>query len=172
MKKEYAIINLQIDAYNLQDFEIILFDSFKNFGKPYTLSGREAGEKYWLNSGNLFYQISLNPQQNFVEISSSTINYRALIEALKVKKIHIKFIRITTNNQQQIVEPLKFLQHTIFGKEFQDFIIPNRPPTQVQTNIIDIAINKEINGEKGIAYKILGNNDDKTIFIDIICAEI
>ena len=172
-KNNYSIISLSVRGTNLTDFEITFFDSNRMFAENFDgVLAVTAGVKYWTSVGGLYYAIDNISGGEFCIIESSTYPYRSLVEAMKNKKIFIKFIRITATNPLQLLEPFKAIKNTIMGIEDENPIIPNKKPTQVQNNILDVPMNIFINSDKGMKYKILGTGIPQTISFDLICRQI
>lgn len=148
---------------------------------------------YFDSEGNLIVQSyvtdPLNPiaftQSGKVKISCRQCSYYSLLKSSAINPFIIEKIRMFYSNgndpnnphpigrpgpQRQLDEDLNFIKKTFLGAVSENRISPRSylRPTQYQAFIIDIPIERRIDGERGIWYTIHSpdiNNNERVITV-------
>ena len=94
-----------------------------------------------------------------VKVSCPQQSYRSLLEYSKKKTFVIDAIRMTVQTPAQIDNAIVHFQNTVLGGKTENTITPRTSfrPDQFQNSIIDVPMNFEISGEKGLIYTLNAN---------------
>lgn len=144
-------IRRDIDFYKTrQAYGRFSFGALNNVvtAQPYNVYGVN-GE--FISMGN----IAIAPF-DYTYIDCDQVPYLSLMEYLKANELMINKIRLTADNNPQLIAPFKIMQRDVRGNIQSDIIEPLSfiSPSQVQPDIIDIPIGRKFNGYTGIEYDV------------------
>lgn len=94
-----------------------------------------------------------------LKVSCPQQSYQSLLEYSKKKSFVIDAIRMTVQTPAQIDNAITHFQSTVLGGKTENTITPRTSfrPDQFQNSIIDVPMNFQISGEKGLIYTLNAN---------------
>jgi hypothetical protein len=103
---------------------------------------------------------------NYMSIVCPEIPYKTLFEYTKSKSFVIKKMRISANDQAQLLEPFDYLYKDIFGFEGIDTFRPadSIAPEQYQSLIIDVYQEYKIDSAHGLRFNLKANSYVNVVF--------
>ena len=94
-----------------------------------------------------------------LKVSCPQLSYRSLLKYSQTRSFTIDAVRMTVQTPAQIDNAIVHFQNTVLGGKTENQITPRTSfrPDQFQNSIIDIPMNFEISGEKGLIYTLNAN---------------
>lgn len=116
-----------------------------------------AGTVGFNKSGDLI--LTGNAAAVALKVSCPQQSYRSLMMYSKKVPFIIEAVRMTVQTPAQIDNAIVHFRNTVLGGKTENTITPRTSfrPDQFQNSIIDVPMNLEINGEKGLIYTLNAN---------------
>ncbi len=116
---------------------------------------------YWDKEGNLVFRVS---ETEFVKIRCQQVPYRYLLESSAINIFRLSKMRVIYTTSAQIDNPFFYVRKSFLGLYKSIPFIPRNyfRTNQFQNLIVDIPINIDIDGERGLTYLVNAGLNQKT----------
>lgn len=179
LKNSKEVLTIRVFSESPTDMRVELFNSLAskafNFFRPdlEIFAGRNPYNEYrnvgddtqpliesnvWSVKGELVSYLSA---VDSVTIQGNPTSYKTIFEFLKSNNLILNKVKLTSTDNLQLIQSLRFTQRDIFGSYDQIDIFPEnyKSPEQYQDNIIEVPLQqREINGFSGLEFTILAGS--------------